>query len=92
MMTFTPIGEPKRIITRGGAGLGGGAGAVDPDPARPPRGLSRGLRDALHRRRGPDRGHGDGALLPGIEDGLDGMWFIAACQESSANDGAWVAR
>ena len=37
-------------------------------------------------------GSGDGALLPNIDSGLEGMWFIEACQRSSGAGGTWVAR
>jgi predicted dehydrogenase len=30
--------------------------------------------------------------IPNIQSGLDGMWFIKACQESSAKAGSWVKR
>ena len=32
----------------------------------------------------------EGLHAPGIEDGLDGMRFIAACIASSQADGAWT--
>ncbi len=38
-MTFARFGEPKQIITRGGAGLGCGRGALDPHSARSCRGV-----------------------------------------------------
>ena len=37
-------------------------------------------------------GAGDGALLPNIDSGLDGMWFIGACQRSSQAGGEWIGR
>lgn len=91
-MTFTPIGEPKRILTRGGAGLGGGASDWTRVPPGHPEGYLEGFATIYTDAADLIAGSGDGALLPGIEDGLDGMWFIAACQESSAQGGAWVAR
>lgn len=48
---FTPLGEPKRLITRAGAGSGDGAGRVTRIPPRPSGRLSGGLRQHLHRGR-----------------------------------------
>ena len=31
-------------------------------------------------------------LVPGLAEGMDGMWFIDACQSSSVADAAWVLR
>ena len=33
---------------------------------------------------------GEAGTVPGIEDGLEGMRFVAACIASSRNDGAWT--
>jgi hypothetical protein len=30
--------------------------------------------------------------LPSLEAGMDGMWFITACQDSARNDASWVSR
>jgi hypothetical protein len=38
------------------------------------------------------QGTGDGSLLPGIDAGMDGMWFINACIASSRANGTWVKR
>ena len=46
---YTPLGEPKGLLTRGGAGAGPDAARVTPDAGGPSRGLSRGLRQHLHR-------------------------------------------
>lgn len=37
-------------------------------------------------------GINDNGLVPDLSAGLDGMWFITSCLESSQADGAWVAR
>lgn len=92
VMTFAPFGEPKQIITRGGAGLGGGAGQWTRIPPGHPEGYLEGFANLYTDAADLILGSGDGHYLPGLEDGLDGMWFIEACQKSSAADGAWVAR
>lgn len=92
LMTFTRFGQPKQIITRGGAGLGGGAGNWTRIPPGHPEGYLEGFANIYADAADAIAGVSDGALLPDIQSGLDGMWFIAACQESSAGGGAWVKR
>ncbi|WP_373356036.1 Gfo/Idh/MocA family protein [Pseudoroseicyclus sp. CXY001] len=92
VMTWAPFGEPKQLLTRGGAGLGGGAGSHTRIPPGHPEGYLEGFANLYSDAADLISGESDGALLPGIEAGLDGMWFISACQESSGKDGAWVAR
>ena len=91
-MTFARFGEPKQIITRGGAGLGGDAGQWTRIPPGHPEGYLEGFANLYTDAADLILGQGDGAHLPGIEAGMDGMWFIDACQRSSAADGAWIAR
>ncbi|MBI1418826.1 MAG: gfo/Idh/MocA family oxidoreductase [Limimaricola sp.] len=92
VMTLARVGEPKKIVTRGGAGLGGGAGQWTRIPPGHPEGYLEGFANIYADAADLIGGHGDRALLPGIEAGLDGMWFIDACIRSSKADGAWVAR
>ncbi|CAA9425244.1 MAG: Oxidoreductase [uncultured Rubellimicrobium sp.] len=92
VMTFAPLGEAKRILTRGGAGLGGGSNQFTRVPPGHPEGYLEGFATIYSDAADLIAGTGDGALLPGIEAGLDGMWFIGACQESSQRGNVWVAR
>lgn len=89
MMTYTRFGEPKQILTRGGAG-------TSPDftriPPGHPEGYLEGFATLYNEAADLIEGTGDGPLLPGLQAGLDGMWFIDACQRSSADDCAWIAR
>ncbi len=93
---FAPFGEPKRLITRGGAGSGAGGSALDARAAGPPRGLSRGLREHLQRGRGGDlaaregKAPGSEVIFPTIEDGVKGVAFVEACVRSSKRNAAWV--
>lgn len=91
-MILSRFGEPRQIITRGGAGLGNGAGDWTRTPPGHPEGYLEGFANIYSDAADLIRGTGDGALLPGIEAGLDGMWFISACQQSHAGGNVWINR
>lgn len=93
---YTPFGEPKRLITRGGAGAGTAAARVSRVPSGHPEGYLEGFaniyteaaRAIQARRKGETV---DAAVLyPTVEDGLKGMLFVDACVQSSKRNGAWV--
>ncbi|SOC07280.1 Gfo/Idh/MocA family protein [Stappia indica] len=94
---FTPFGEPKRLITRGGAGAGAAAGRVTRVPAGHPEGYLEGFatiyQEAAHAIRAARAGKPSGpeVLYPGISEGLAGMAFIDACVRSSRANGRWIA-
>jgi predicted dehydrogenase len=92
VMTYAPFGQPKQLLTRGGAGLGGGGSNWTRIPPGHPEGYLEGFATLYTDAADLILGRGDGALLPGIEAGMDGMWFINACIASSKADGAWVKR
>lgn len=93
---FTPYGEPKRLITRGGAGAGPEAGRVTRVPPGHPEGYLEGFANiyaevaraikAKRAGKSPDRE----VNFPGIADGVAGMAFIEACVKSSARNGRWM--
>ena len=92
---FTPFGEPKRLITRGGAGSDAAAARVTRVPPGHPGRLSRRLRQYLHRSRprhpAPRRSAASSrrkSQFPGIADGVAGMAFIEACVKSSDHNAA----
>ena len=97
-LDFTPLGEPTRVITRGGAGSGESAGRVTRVPPGHPEGYLEGFAniytDAAElmmssaEDREPER---DALLVPTVRDGFDGMAFIAAAVESSRRGGVWVS-
>ncbi|MGI9487267.1 MAG: Gfo/Idh/MocA family protein [Geminicoccaceae bacterium] len=96
-LTFTPLSEAPRLITRGGPGSGDSAGRVTRIPPGHPEGYLEGfsniyadvaeLISAQAERRDPDP---DALLVPGVRDGFDGMAFITAAVESSHRGGVWV--
>lgn len=93
---FTPFGEPKRLLTRRGAGAGAAADAVSRTPGGHPEGYLEGFAniylEAAQAIRAAQAGRRAEVLdwLPGIEAGMAGMRFIDACVRSSAADAAWV--
>ncbi len=92
----TPFGEPKRLITRGGAGSNAAAARVTRVPPGHPEGYLEGFANiytevarAIKARRAGKKPDKD-VQFPGIEDGVAGMAFIEACVKSSAKNGKWV--
>ncbi|NNJ64564.1 MAG: Gfo/Idh/MocA family oxidoreductase, partial [Xanthomonadales bacterium] len=92
----TPLGEPKRLITRGGAGSGEAAGRMTRIPPGHPEGYlegfaniyseaARAIRAAQAGTSAPD------AVFPTVQDGFAGVAFVDACVRSSARNGAWVS-
>jgi len=93
---YTPFGEPKRLITRGGAGSNATAARVTRVPPGHPEGYLEGFANiytevarAVKARRAGKRV--EAAIdFPGIADGVAGMAFIEACVKSSAKNGKWM--
>ena len=93
---FTPFGEPKRLISRGGAGANAAAARVTRVPPGHPEGYLEGFANiysevarAIKARRSGKKPDKDVAF-PGIADGIAGMAFIEACVKSSAKNGKWT--
>ena len=91
-MTFARFGEPKQIITRGGAGLGSGAGRWTRIPPGHPEGYLEGFANLYNDIADIISGKNDNGLVPDLSAGLDGMWFIASCIDSSKTNGSWIKR
>ncbi|MEP2642566.1 Gfo/Idh/MocA family oxidoreductase [Roseobacter sp.] len=92
----TPFGEPKRVITRNGAGAGDAAARLSRVPPGHPEGYLEGFAniyseaaDAIVAQRDGQPPASD-VTYPTLDDGLRGMHFIDACVRSSARNAAWV--
>ncbi len=92
----TPFEEPKRLITRQGAGAGASAERMSRIPPGHPEGYLEGFANiygeaaaAILAARNGDPCPEE-VLYPTVEDGLKGVQFIDACVRSSARDAAWV--
>nr|MDJ0896455.1 Gfo/Idh/MocA family oxidoreductase [Alphaproteobacteria bacterium] len=93
----TPLGEPPRLITRGGSGSGDVAAHATRIPAGHPEGYLEGFANvysdaaeaitAAIDGRAPDSA---AMLVPTVEDGVAGVKFIAAAVASSEKGGVWV--
>lgn len=94
---FTPFGEPKRLITRNGAGAGEAAGRVSRIPPGHPEGYLEGFANIYSEAARAIRAHGSGGavsgdvVFPTVRDGLKGVAFVDACVRSSKRNGAWVS-
>ena len=92
----SPFGEPKRLITRNGAGAGAAAARMSRIPPGHPEGYLEGFAnvytEAAHAIIAARDGSAvpDGVIYPTVQDGLKGVQFVSACVKSSARDGAWV--
>ncbi|MEM6340280.1 MAG: Gfo/Idh/MocA family oxidoreductase [Pseudomonadota bacterium] len=90
----TPFGEPKRLITRNGAGAGEAAAQVSRVPPGHPEGYLEGFANIYSEAADMIKAHREGhevkTLLPTVKDGLRGVQFVDACVRSSARNAAWV--
>lgn len=93
---YMPLGEPKRLITRGGAGSNDAAARVSRIPPGHPEGYLEGFAtiytEAATAIRAARDGHAAPAevVYPTVQDGLAGVAFVDACVRSSKRNGAWV--
>lgn len=94
---FTPFGQEKRKITRGGAGSGPEAGRLTRIPPGHPEGYLEGFAniytEAARAIRAAKTGTPvpEGTTFPSLKEGLEGVAFVDACVRSSARNGAWVS-
>lgn len=93
---YTPLGEPKRLLTRNGAGAGASAARISRVPPGHPEGYLEGFAtiyseaaEAIRAKREGRKLSGD-VVFPTIQDGLKGVAFVDACVKSSRRNGAWV--
>jgi len=92
----TPFGEPKRLITRNGAGAGGAAARISRIPPGHPEGYLEGFANIYSEAAEAIIAHKAGQPLPAdviyptVYDGLQGVRFVDACVRSSGRNAAWV--
>ncbi|MDO9472585.1 MAG: Gfo/Idh/MocA family oxidoreductase [Caulobacter sp.] len=98
ILRYTPLGEPPRILRRGGPGLSAAAQAATRIPAGHPEGYLEGFAriyaDAADLVSAHKTGQPPPATaldLPGVGAGVEGVRFIDAAVRSAAADGRWMA-
>jgi predicted dehydrogenase len=96
LLWYTPLGEPKRLLTRNGAGTGPEAARVSRIPSGHPEGYLEGFANiyaeaarAIRARQAGEAPPKD-VVFPSVADGVAGVAFVDACVRSSARDGAWI--
>ena len=93
---FTKLGEPKQLITRGGAGAGSAASRVTRIPGGHPEGYLEAFATIYSEAAAAIQAARSGAAVdpavvyPTVDDGVKGVAFVTACIESSRKNGAWV--
>lgn len=96
-MTYTPLGEQPRVLTRNGPDLGPAAAAAVRIPPGHPEGYLEAFAQLYSDFAEQVRARLDGrdpdpmaCTTPDVHDGIDGLRFITRALESSAQGGAWV--
>ena len=90
-----PLGEPKRLLTRGGAGAGAAAARVTRTPGGHPEGYLEGFANIYAEAARAIRARQAGQVIPPevvfptVEDGVAGVAFVEACVRSSQHNAAW---
>jgi len=97
-ISFTPLGQPRRTIRRGGAGTGRAAAHATRIPSGHPEGyleafaqLYRDLAEQITARQENRPADPDSLLVPSVSDGVEGVRFINAVLASSRRGSAWTA-
>ena len=96
VLVHSPLGESRRLVTRGSAQTGPAAARMTRIPAGHPEGYLEGFaniyREAALAIRAVDAGQPvpPEVVFPGLDDGVKGMAFIEAAVKSSQAGGAWV--
>ena len=98
LLIFTPLGQQRRTITRGGPGTGRAVAHAIRVPSGHPEGYLEAFAQlytdlaeqitAKIEKRAPNP---ESLLVPGVQDGIDEMKFMSAVLLSSRNGSAWTS-
>ena len=98
LLWFAPLGEPPRLIRRGGNGVGPAAAHASRIPAGHPEGyleafaqLYADLAEQITAHREQRAADPAAMLVPGAEAGVGTARFVAAALESARRNAGWVA-
>lgn len=96
VLLHSPLGEPTRLLTRGGPGVGAAAARMTRVPTGHPEGYLEGFANiysevalAIKAARNGEKPPAE-AQFPGIDDGVKGLAFIEAAVASSKANGQWT--
>ncbi|NWO07594.1 MAG: gfo/Idh/MocA family oxidoreductase, partial [Alteromonadaceae bacterium] len=96
-LIHSPLGEPSRILTRNGPGLGAAALAAARIPPGHPEGYLEAFAQLYSDFAEQIRARREGREVqilaqgtPNVTDGVDGLRFISLALASSKQGGAWV--
>jgi predicted dehydrogenase len=93
---WSNLGEPRRRITRSGAGAGAEAARVTRIPSGHPEGYLEGFGNVYSEAAAAINAKKAGkpvdphVIYPTVHDGVQGVAFVEACVASSRRNGAWV--
>jgi predicted dehydrogenase len=97
-LIHTPLGKPRQLLLRGAAGSRLEADRLGRLPGGHPEGyfeafgnVYRDVAAAIRMSRGGSLHYPQDAVFATIDEGVEGMRFIHACQESSAANGKWIS-
>lgn len=88
---YTPLGEPRRLLRRNGAGATIDAVSGSRIPAAHPEGYLEAFANLYKDAADILMGKQKETLVPNADDGVSGLVFVTACLKSASNDGAWVS-
>jgi predicted dehydrogenase len=94
---WSKLGEPRRRITRSGAGAGAEAARVTRIPSGHPEGYLEGFANIYSEAAAAINAKKTGKVVdsrvvyPTVHDGVKGLAFVEACLSSSQRKGAWVS-
>ncbi|NOZ32245.1 MAG: Gfo/Idh/MocA family oxidoreductase [Alphaproteobacteria bacterium] len=92
-MWFCPLGQPRQLLTRGGAITTAGEGAAGAGvriPAGHPEGYLEAFATLYTEFAQVIRTGKGGEMLPDVDDGVEGLEFIVAAVVSSRNNSQWT--
>lgn len=94
---YTAFGQPKQLLTRGGAGATPASLRVSRIPSGHPEGYLEGFANiyaeaarAIRAARKKGGKLDKAVIYPGVDDGVEGVAFVEACVKSSKKNAAWT--
>lgn len=90
VLWFTALGQAPQKITRGSAAANDAASAVTRIPAGHPEGYLEAFATLYREAADVITSRGTSGVTVSIQDGLNGVRFVDACQRSSRDGAAWI--